>query len=189
MHARAFPGFPLTDLGSRFLMRLYNGFATMESGLLLVAESPGRGILGLLAGSPAPGAFFRALLIRRGMIMALIAIPGLTRHPARLAKRLLAAIIYRGDRPPSLPGYWLLSSLAVDPSRSRSGVGASLVRHFCKLAADQGSPGVYLLSDADHNEAVLRFYEKLHFVVHSRKERRDGRRLLLLTRTFSSRQI
>jgi ribosomal protein S18 acetylase RimI-like enzyme len=183
VHLRAFPGYSLTDMGPRFLASLYRGFAKDECGVLLVAESPQHGIIGLLAGTRAPDRFFRALLMRRGLRLAFTSIPGVMRHPIRLGERLLSAIRYRGDRPVALPGYWLLSSLAVASSGGRSGVGGALVDRFCTMAAAERSPGVYLVTDADDNHAVLQFYQKHKFTTHSRKERRDGRRLVVLTRS------
>lgn len=184
VHERAFPGFLLTDLGSRFLTMLYAAFIDQQDGILLVAESSRGAVLGLLAGTRAPAHFFRALRARRGIAMGFASIPGLVRHPIRIGERLLAAVRYGGDQPPAIPGYWLLSSLGVEPDHARSGIGTILVDRFYNMAQEERAPGIYLLTDLKDNDAVLRFYTKRQFVVHSRNRRRDGRQLLVLAHRF-----
>jgi ribosomal protein S18 acetylase RimI-like enzyme len=184
VHESAFPGFLLTDLGSRFLTMLYRAFITEQDGILLVAESSRGTVVGLLAGTRTPTHFFRALRARRGIAMALASIPGLVRHPIRIGERLLAAVRYGGDQPLALPGYWLLSSLAVQPDHARSGIGTILLNRFYNMAEEERAPGIYLLTDLQDNTAVLNFYAKRQFVVHSRNRRRDGRQLLVLAHRF-----
>jgi ribosomal protein S18 acetylase RimI-like enzyme len=184
VHERAFPGFLLTDLGPRFLTMLYAAFMEREDGILLVAESSRGTAVGLLAGTRAPTHFFRALRAQRGMAMGFASLPGLFRHPIRIAERLLAAVRYGGDQPPALPGYWLLSSLGVEPGHGRSGIGTMLVDRFYTMADIARAPGIYLLTDSKDNDAVLNFYAKRRFVVHSRNRRRDGRELLVLAHRF-----
>jgi len=184
VHESAFPGFLLTDLGARFLTMLYAAFIDQQDGILLVAESPRGAVVGLLAGTRAPAHFFRALRARRGIAMAFASIPGLVRHPIRIGERLLAAVRYGGDQPPAIPGYWLLSSLGVDPDRASSGIGTILVNRFYTMAEEARAPGIYLLTDLQDNDAALSFYAKRQFVVHSRTRRRDGRQLLVLAHTF-----
>jgi GNAT superfamily N-acetyltransferase len=163
---------------------MYGNFAAEPGGVLLVADS-GSEIAGLVAGTAIPGEFFGRVRRRHGVAMALSAIPALVRHPIRVGERLLAAIRYRGDRPAGLPeGFWLLSSLGVARSHARRGIGATLVEEFCIRARDGGARGAYLLTDQDDNDTVRRFYAALAFREHVALHRRDGRRLLVLTRTF-----
>lgn len=185
VHQSAFPGFLLTDLGPRFLTMLYAAFIDQEVGILLVAESSRGAIVGLLAGTRAPTHFFRALRARRGIAMALASVSGLIRHPIRIGERLLSAVRYGGDQPPALPGYWLLSSLGVAPDHAGSGIGTILVNRFYTMADEECAPGIYLITDFKDNDAVLNFYAKLRFVVHSRNRRRDGRQLLVLAHSFN----
>jgi predicted N-acetyltransferase YhbS len=102
----------------------------------------------------------------------------------RVAERLLAAVRYRGDPPVALPGYWLLSSLGVARSFAGQGAGGAMVACYCENARRAGAPGVYLLTDASDNDATQRFYARNGFTVHSTQERPDGRRLLILIRSF-----
>jgi ribosomal protein S18 acetylase RimI-like enzyme len=184
VHESAFSGFLLTDLGPRFLTMLYAAFIDREDGILLVAESSRGAVVGLLAATRAPEQFFRSLRVRRGIAMALASIPGLLRHPIRIGERLLAAVRYGGDQPPALPGYWLLSSLGVEPGHGSSGIGTLLVNRLYNMAEEERAPGIYLVTDSKGNDAVLSFYAKRRFIVHSRNRRRDGRELLVLAHGF-----
>jgi len=184
VHRSAFPGFLLTNLGPVFLSMLYAGFMTEASGVLLVSEDPNHSVVGLLAGARAPQCFFRRLRRRRGLAMGIAAVPGLFRHPLRVGKRLVAAIWYGGDEASGLSNYWLLSSLGVGEGYPGRGIGSSLVARFCDMARSEGASGVYLLTDGDNNEATLRFYERHQFAIHSERRRRDGRRMLTLTKSF-----
>jgi ribosomal protein S18 acetylase RimI-like enzyme len=183
-HVSAFPGFFLTLLGPRFLATFYGAFLGDPDALLLVAEGPDRRLTGFLAGVLAPERYFSRLRLARGARLGFAALPALARHPLRVGKRLLAAAVYRGDRPPGLHHYWLLSSLGVHADASGKGTGGALVMRFMDSAIQAGARGVYLLTDGSDNAAVLRFYERHGFVVHTDRTRRDGRRLLVLTRSF-----
>lgn len=185
-HNSAFPGFFLTLLGPRFLAAFYQAFLGDKDALLLVAEGSDRRVTGFLAGVPAPESYFGRLRLTRGTRLGLAALPALARHPVRVGKRLLAAVVYRGDRPPGLPDFWLLSSLGVHAEASGMGVGSTLMRRFLDAARQAGARGVYLLTDGSDNAATLRFYGRHGFVVHAERTRPDGRRLLVLTRSFES---
>jgi len=185
-HVSAFPGFLLTSLGPRFLTTFYRAFLGDETALLLIAEGSERRVTGFLAGVLAPERYFGRLRLTRGAKLGFAALPALARHPSRVGKRLLAAVVYRGDRPPGLPDYWLLSSLGVHAEASGMGAGGALMVRFLDLARRAGARGVYLLTDGSDNAATLRFYDRHGFVVHAERTRPDGRRLLVLTRSFES---
>jgi GNAT superfamily N-acetyltransferase len=183
-HLTAFPGFFMTLLGSRFLRVFYGHFVEVESGILLIARNGEGKILGCLAATRQPTKFFRTLRKRRGVTLLIAAIPALLRHPWDVAARLLSAVWYRGDRPPDLPGYWLLSSLAVREDSAGTGVGTALVERFIENARNTDSGGVYLVTDSDDNDRARIFYARRGFIMHSRFVRRNGRRLEVLVRGF-----
>jgi ribosomal protein S18 acetylase RimI-like enzyme len=183
-HVSAFPGFLLTLLGPRFLAAFYQAFLGNKDALLLVAEGSDQRVTGFLAGVIAPERYFGRLRLTRGTRLGLAALPALARNPVRVGRRLLAAVVYRGDRPPGLSDHWLLSSLGVHAEASGRGAGGALMAHFLDAARQSGARGVYLLTDGSDNEATLHFYEKHGFVVHADRTRPDGRRLLVLTRSF-----
>ena len=169
LHETAFAGFFLTMLGGAFLRELYRGFIVDTDGICWIAESgptrDKREIVGFVAGTLCPKEFFRRLLFRRGFHFALAALPGIARHPLKVFPRVLSALWYRGDKPNAVPKGALLSSLGVNPSAGRRGIGKILVDAFCKDAAARGAPGVYLITDRNDNEAVNEFYERLGFYV------------------------
>jgi ribosomal protein S18 acetylase RimI-like enzyme len=183
-HVSAFPGFLLTLLGTRFLIAFYHAFLTDKDALLFVAEGSDRRVAGFLAGVIAPERYFGRLRLTRGLRLGFAALPALARHPLRVGRRLLAAAVYRGDRPPGLPEYWLLSSLGVHATASGMGAGGALMTRFLNSARQAGARGVYLLTDESGNAATLRFYDRHGFSVHVECTRPDGRRLLVLTRSL-----
>lgn len=186
IHQSAFPGFLLTELGPRFLARMYRGFSEAPGGILLVAQPAGAEAVGLLAGTSAPESFFGLLRRRHGAALAFATIPALLLHPLRVGERVITAARYRGDRPRALPGYWLLSSLGVSAGHAGRGVGSMLVDQFCQRAEINDAAGVYLLTDREDNDAAKRFYEKRGFGLHAVQRRRDGREMLVMVRSFTT---
>jgi ribosomal protein S18 acetylase RimI-like enzyme len=184
VHQEAFRGFLLTDLGPRFLTRLYAGFITIPGGILLLAEgSPGQ-ISGLLAAARTPADFFGVMRRRQGISMAMAAVPGLLEHPLRVGERLLSAVLYRGDQPLELPGYWLLSSLGVAAGEARKGIATALLANFLENARRDHAHGVYLLTDQHNNDSALKFYANHGFETRSIQRRRSGRSLVVMARGF-----
>jgi ribosomal protein S18 acetylase RimI-like enzyme len=181
-HLAAFPSFFMTLLGPRFLTVFYRHFIEHPSGVLLVACDTHDRVVGCLAGTGQPARLFRALRSQRGMTLLIAAIPALLRRPFSVTARLLSAAWYRGDEPPDLPGYWLLSSLGVREDCAGSGVGTALLERFVTDATEAEAQGIYLVTDDDRNDRAKRFYTTRGFVMHSRRVRHDGRRLEVLMR-------
>ncbi|MEI8122200.1 MAG: GNAT family N-acetyltransferase [bacterium] len=176
LHMAAFPGFFLTSLGPRFLRLLYQGFATMPSGVCILAEEDGR-LIGVAAGTTQPDLFFKQLLRTNGPRFALATIPGLLRNPLFVARKCLGALFYRGESLPDLPNAALLSSLAVAPEHSSKGIGRALVQAFAVEARSHGCSSIYLTTDAVGNDQVNRFYEKCGFTLRD-TIKRPGNRVL-----------
>jgi ribosomal protein S18 acetylase RimI-like enzyme len=176
LHKAAFLGFFLTSLGPRFLRLLYRSFLDEENGICILAENE-EGLLGFAAGTTEPDSFFRSLLRRRGVSFALAAIPGLVRNPVFVARKCLAALAYRGEKPVTMSNAALLSSLAVAPYASRRGIGRLLLDAFCKEAAQKGVDAVFLSTDASGNDAVNSFYKKCGFHLVDTFERPGNRRM------------
>jgi ribosomal protein S18 acetylase RimI-like enzyme len=174
VHKVAFPASFLTILGDRFLYELYLGFLRDESSIYLVAEEKGRQ-LGLVVGTTEPRGFFKRLLVRRWSAFLCAGFTALLRNPARVAKRFLFALVYRGETPPGLDGATLLSSIGVAPAYGGRGFGAVLVDRFCEEAASRGSRSVYLLTDSGGNDQVNHFYVKCGFSLDGHIERQERR--------------
>ena len=186
LHARAFPDFLLTLLGPAFLRELYRAFMTDAKGLALVAlDANCDAVVGAVAGTTDPSTFFRGLLRRRAFAFTWAALPALCRHPLRVARRMLAALFYRGETPPQLPDAALLSSLAVEPSTQGQGVGARLVEAFCIQVSARGARYVYLTTDEAGNDRGNTFYARCGFSVLTHLTRADGRLMNLYYRSVS----
>lgn len=175
LHRRAFPDFFLSRLGEPFLRQLYLGYLDDPDAVVTVARDEDGRIVGACVGSTRPAGFFSRLLRRRlaGFVgaSALAAV----RDP-RTIPRLVAAVRYRGDQPPGAEGA-LLSSLCVDPSSRKGGVGAALDQAWRERAGELGARTAFLTTDADDNEAVNRFYQRGGWQLTDRFETPQGRRM------------
>ncbi len=187
IHTRAFPGFFLTTLGSRFLLELYRGFLTRDTGHLLVAEVEGQ-LAGFSAGTLRPEQFFRRLLQARWFAFVWAAMGALVWQPAVVVPRFVSALRYRGERPPTLREAALLSAIAVDPNFTRSGIGSMLLSAFCGEARRRGLRFVYLTTDRDDNDSTRQFYVRQGFHAESEIRRRDGRVMIRYVRALSPRE-
>jgi ribosomal protein S18 acetylase RimI-like enzyme len=175
LHRESFPGFFLTSLGEPFLRHLYRGFISSPEAVCLVAED-GSTLLGVVAGPVRPREFFRGLLYARGVYFAFSAIPGLLRRPGPVARRLLAALTYRGEAPAAVSGA-LVSTVCVAPAGRGSGIAVRLLEAFCDEARRRGARYVYLTTDRDENAGVNAFYTRAGFRLES-EIRRDGGRVM-----------
>ena len=178
VHGAAFAGFFLTSLGPRFLKLLYEGHVEHESAVLLVACSDGTDsgeIVGFVAGTTRPEAFFASLRAARGLQMTSAALPALLRRPWVVGERLWAAVRYSGEKPTAIGNAALLSSLAVRPDAAGRGTGQRLVEAFCREAALQGASTVYLTTDSSGNDPANAFYGRCGFLRVAELARPRGR--------------
>jgi ribosomal protein S18 acetylase RimI-like enzyme len=187
IHLRAFEGFFLESLGSRFLKELYRGFISDPSGVCLVAID-GTDVVGFVAGTTQPEEFFRRLLRRRWYAFVLAGATSMALHPIRVGKKFLSAPRYRGEKPSDVPNATLLSSIGVAPSGKGRGIGKILLSAFCERARASGAPSVFLTTDRDKNDAVNQFYLSNGFTLHSSFLKGRSRWMNLYTRTLSETQ-
>lgn len=185
VHLAAFPGFFLTSLGGRFLSEMYRGFLSHSSGILLVIEEAGS-VVGFAAGSSSPVVFFSDLRRRRSLFFLLWAAPSLLRDPKAVLRKLLSALFYRGDKPLSLNGGALLSSIAVRPEVSGHSLGARLLQDFEGEAFSRGVDFVYLTTDKVENDRVIKFYENNGYFVESQFHQGANRTMLRLVKSGQS---
>jgi ribosomal protein S18 acetylase RimI-like enzyme len=174
IHAQAFPGFFMTQLGGRFL-RAYYGCVVDSPHGLLIAEDGSRGCVGFVAGFVDPAAFYQELR-RRRVRLGLAACAGIVCRPWRLAAllanyRRAGGLARRGPDARTAE----LSSLAVTPHEGGRGVGSRLVHAFVEAAGAQGAHRILLTTDAYGNEVVNRFYQRLGFTCVRCFEARPGR--------------
>ncbi|MFC7400991.1 GNAT family N-acetyltransferase [Citricoccus sp. GCM10030269] len=176
LHRRSFPRFFLSELGEGFLREFYRGFLDDPSAVTAVVVDAGGKVKGAAVGTTEPPGFFRRLLKRRlfGFVARSASIA--LREPAR-APRLLRAVAYRGEVPPDLPGAALLSSICVDPESQGQGVGGVLLRGWTEQASQQGAQAAMLTTDADGNDAVNAFYQRLGWELHDAYSTPEDRRM------------
>lgn len=176
VHKAAFPGFFLTMLGNQFLYELYRGFWQDPASIWLVANHNSR-VIGFVVGTTEPAGFFKRLLIRRWHAFILAGAAVFFRHSLQIARRFLAALVYRGEKPQGMDKAALLSSIGVSPQYAGRGVGMALVENFCQEAFSRGANHVYLLTDYADNDAANRFYVKCGFSLESSFTRDGGRKM------------
>lgn len=172
VHLAAFPNFFLSFLGPRFLREFYG--AVMGEGIAIVAIDEGA-IAGFAAGVTDPRGFYRRLLRRRLVPVAIAIAPALLRRPSTAARVVRRAFQRTaGEIPP--PGAELMS-LAVLPSRQQHGIGRTLVRAFLDRVRSRDVSGVWLVTDDANNDAVQSFYERLGFEKRRSFTNAEGRAL------------
>lgn len=174
LHCKSFEGFFLTSLGSSFLSHLYFSFLSDEHGVCIVAEDNNK-IIGFVAGTPNPEEFFRTIKQTKLWDFAFSALPGFLKNPVFFVKKCCRALFYSGEPIPGLSNAALLSSLAVNPIVTGSGIGKKLVEIFCSEMSKNNASSVYLITDAEENDAANYFYEKCGFFLEGSFSRSGNR--------------
>lgn len=175
VHMRAFPGFFLTFLGPRFLREFYASFTEDPAGVGFTALDDGGAVIGVVAGPQVPDGYFKRLLKRRWWAFCLASMTAVLKKPA-VIRRLLRAVFYRGESPQGPPRA-LLSSLAVAPEYQKHGVGRALVQAWVEEVKNRKTGGCYLTTDAEGNDAVNRFYQRIGWTLESSYSTPEGRRM------------
>jgi ribosomal protein S18 acetylase RimI-like enzyme len=171
IHLAAFPNFFLTFLGSRFLRVFYG--AVMRDGIALVATVNDR-VAGFVVGMLDSKSFYRRLLWRRFVPVAIAIAPVLLRHPSVFSRVMRRA---RQRTSEDASGAELMS-LAVHPREQRTGLGRALVEAFIASVRQSGTESLWLITDAAQNDAVKRFYETLGFEMRREFTNTEGRELV-----------
>jgi colanic acid biosynthesis glycosyl transferase WcaI len=176
VHIKAFPTFFLTFLGPRFLKEFYKSFIYDNAGIGFVAEDSSTGnILGAIVGPLFPDGYFKRLLKKRWYAFCLASISAVLKRPA-IIKRLYRAVFYRGESPTG-PKRALLSSIAVSPDAQGRGVGKALVQKWVEEVRLRGGTGCFLTTDAQKNERINSFYQKLGWKIESSYTTPEGRQM------------
>jgi len=173
LHRAAFPGFFLSSLGEPFLVQFYRGFLMDDSAVCVVARADDGAVLGAVVGTTEPAGFFGRLVLNRLPGFVLASVRAVLTNP-KAAPRLLRAARYRGgDRVGA--GGALLSSICVRPSARGSGLGRQLMEAWTREVVGRGVDTAFLTTDADHNEAVNRFYQERGWTLADSCRTREGR--------------
>jgi len=173
IHQKAFSHFVLTQLGGEFLRKYYALVLDYRAGIVLVSE--GQDFLdGFACGFVNPTEFYQLMWNSR-RTLTLPVLSALVRQPTLAAKVLSG--VHRIQTPES---EWParsceLSSIAVAPETSGTGLGKVLMRAFLAQARSMDAQCVYLTTDADGNDAVNAFYRDVGFRPTRRFLQRKGR--------------
>ncbi|MFI9843661.1 GNAT family N-acetyltransferase [Nonomuraea sp. NPDC051941] len=170
LHAADLPHGFFVELGERFLARYYRTFLTSPAGVALVAEVDGE-LAGFLVGSTDAATHHRHVIrldrwqLARAGAVSLLVRPKLTARFVRTRIQRYARGIRRASddgRPGTAQRkrQGMLSHIAVDETKRRSGVGSKLVATFVEVARAHGVEHVQLQTAPD-NGAAQDFYANL----------------------------
>lgn len=161
LHIQAFPNFFLTAMGNSFVKEYYKAVLEFSENISLVAIQDEK-ILGFVVGFGNPVAFYHFYNARRLRLIPII-ILALIKRP-----QLFQRILLNFQRISSVQGLKSdveLSSIGVDSSMTKTGIGKSLIKYFLQLARERGYRSVYLTTDAEKNDSVNSFYIKQGFTL------------------------
>lgn len=186
LHRAAFPEFFLSRLGEPFLRQFYRGFVCDDTAVTVVRRANNGTPLGTVVGTTEPAGFYRRLIRRRLVPIALASARAVLRDP-RTVGRLVRGVRYRGGvgERNATPGDALLASICVSPDGQRAGSGARLLAAWEAEVARRGSSSAYLTTDAENNDGVNAFYARAGWVCDRAVITREGRRMNLYTKELS----
>lgn len=175
VHLKSFPGFFLSFLGDRFLSLYYNGVVEAPEGIALVYMNEAGAPAGFVAGTSNPSGFYSRLLKRYWLKFSFASLGAICRKPSVIG-RIARGVLHPGKNPAGADVAGLFS-IGVMPELQSTGAGKALVRAFLDEAQKRGCKKVFLTTDADGNEAVNSFYQKLGFAVERQYNTPEGRKM------------
>jgi ribosomal protein S18 acetylase RimI-like enzyme len=175
IHRKMFPGFLMTLMGPGFLSGYYQSILDSSVGLLLVAENEAGDVIGFVSGFTSPSAFY-GFFRKRKYRLALMSLFYVAFRPGLWARILEnVSTVERVADAQSDSKSAELSSIAVLSTVEGRGCGKSLVERFVAECAAAGLPSIVLTTDAENNDRVNSFYEKLGFEKVLTFKRSQGR--------------
>lgn len=175
IHMAAFQGFFLTFMGKGFLKQLYLSFCKHpDSGLLIAAEDSTA--VGFLAYSGDYSGLFKYMIKIKLIPFAWYSAGAFLRKP-KVFFRLVRAFL-KPSETKRTEDYVELSSIGVSPESKGKGVGTKLIDALKKKVDFQKYKYITLETDADNNDAAIRFYEKNGFIREREFITNEGRKML-----------
>jgi ribosomal protein S18 acetylase RimI-like enzyme len=145
----------LTRLGPRFLRLLYRRAVLSPHAFVLVADDDGC-IAGFVAGASDVGRFYRAFVLRDGVVAGLVAAPRLVRSVREVVETL-----HYPATTGELPSAEILA-VAVDASATGRGIGRRLVEAGTAEFQRRGVQTAKVVAGTANGPA-LRLYERCGF--------------------------
>lgn len=165
----------LPMLGQPFVARMYYEMSRApRTGVWAALED--EEVLGFVAGCADVGRTHRVMLLRRGPVLALLALRALLRPT--VLRRLPAMLLYPlrasagADEEPEAPHAELLA-IAVDRRSHRLGLGHRLVEVFEQALREWDVRGAYQVLTNTEEIASNRFYRKLGLEPHGTVRHHD----------------
>ncbi|UOA34103.1 hypothetical protein DSM110093_03938 (plasmid) [Sulfitobacter sp. DSM 110093] len=160
IHKKAFSGFFLSRMGSKFLRAYYQAVLDFEASVALVAHETDS-ILGFAVGFRDPQGFYAMFKRQRSQMLPAIMLAVL-RDPGLILKIFhnMRRVEAQAHQPVDAVE---LSSIAV--STPGSGGGGALLEAFAYKARSEGAHRLILTTDAEENDLVRRFYETRGFIL------------------------
>ena len=167
VHQASFPNFFLSQLGPAFLQAYYDLVLRFEYGIILVSEEC-QAIDGFCAGFLYPSQFYQRMSASK-MHFALPILRGVLANPRCFSRvvRRSRRVADQSQQSPDTQTHVTceLSSIAVDPVSMGVGLGKALLLAFQAEAQARGAEQITLTTDADNNERVNHFYQRMGFTL------------------------
>lgn len=154
-----FPEYFLCVLG-RPIVRLFFGEAVEQEQIAFVTTVDGR-VVGFIIGFFRLGAFYRALLRRRPVVLMMAIAPTALRHPGRLV-RIVRALLNPGRRTVG-PRTATFMFMAVSPGLQRKGVGRLLMEAAIDRAVELGASTAFCQTAKFDNDRTIAFVRAMGF--------------------------
>jgi GNAT superfamily N-acetyltransferase len=154
LHYMAFKDFFLTSLGERFLKAFYEAVLShpLGIGIGIYAEDK---LIGFAVGAKKGTGFYKSLVYKKGLSLALAALPRLIVSPSKV-NRLLTPLL--GSEEVLYKDLPVLLSICVSDAHGASGIGRQLLRGFESELLKHSCHEVVLTTDSQNNDYVNRFY-------------------------------
>jgi len=165
VHQQAFPRNLMTMLGPRFLQVYYQTVLDYSERIFLVTRDGSGSVTGFVAGFAHPSGFYRLFSGRKRRAMLSAALHVLAR-PALWYRVIdnMRSVEQRSSE--SAQAHKIraeIASIGVRPGSK--GLGSALVQSFIEASRQKSVKIVELTTDANNNDVVNRFYQKLGFKV------------------------
>lgn len=162
IHQSAFAKFFLTSLGNSFLKMFYSSIIDSNQGISLGAFYENK-LVGFAVGAQSKSGFYKNLLIRNFIPLALSASVNLLKSPRKI-KTLIQTLLSSESAEEKYMSYATLLSICVSPEKKGQKVGKLLLEAF-EIEVLKYNTGVSLTTDSLNNEYVNKFYSSNHYVL------------------------
>lgn len=177
IHREMFPGFLMTLMGPAFLTGYYQAILDCPVGLLFVVQDESGKVIGFVSGFTSPREFY-GFFRKRKFLLALSSLSYVALRPVlwpRILENFSTVNRVADSGTSSLDHAAELSSIAVMSTVEGKGCGKMLVERFITTCSQVGVSSVILTTDAENNDRVNRFYQKIGFSKFATFERAQGR--------------